>query len=298
MTPEEIIKQTQGNISAPCSVRIPLSLPIQVLSYGTELVTGHTYRHALATRDPVPYISFQYTLDGCGAFYQHGKQYDLPPGSAFITRHPAPCIYEQHPDSDLYHLLFVDVRGEGAMSLGDQIIEHYGNVITLSNGSKSIRMLCQHINELRASNAPFDFYGESLFMYDFLLTLWREISPKGNQETEQIPEAIERATEYLEKHLANPLLDVSDLAKVANFSRCYFTRLFQKFYGTSPRKYLLARRLNAAMQILINDKGYHLKEVIEQCGFTSETYFCHAFRKMYKEAPGDVRKRFFSDKSK
>lgn len=291
MTPEEIIMQTQNRISAPCNVRVPLNLPIQVLTYGTDLVTDHSYHHALATRDPFPYISFQYTLAGCGAFYQHGKQYALPPGYAFLTGHPVPCVYEQHPDYDSYHLLFVSMRGEGAMSLGKQIIKHHGNVIKLPPNSMAIRTLCQHINDLRARKASFDFYAESLFMYNFFLMLWRELSPEENLDAEQAPEALERATEYLEKHLSNPLLDVSDLAKEAKYSRCYFTRLFQKFYGTSPRKYLLARRLNTAMQMLINDKECHLKEIIEQCGFTSETYFCQAFRKMYKETPTSVRKR-------
>ena len=228
-TAEEILKQTHGNISTGV-IGTRLSLPYEALCYGSNLVTDHTYRYTLATRDPVPFAIFQYTMDGCASFHHGRKDHDIPPGCAFITRTPSPCVYQQHPDYDSYHFVFFPMGGEGALALIDKIIERHGNVLTLPRGSKLIDLLCKHINDLRVKGEEqFDAYEESIFAYKFLVTLWRELSPEKNLITEEIPESLVRVAKYIEKHLSNPLLDVSDMAKEAKLSKWYFTRLFQKF---------------------------------------------------------------------
>ncbi|MCQ2397255.1 MAG: AraC family transcriptional regulator, partial [Lentisphaeria bacterium] len=252
--------------------------------------TDHTYHHVLANRDPVTYYIFQYTLDGYGEFIHKGKKNMVQSGTAFLIKSPSPSIYQQHPDYDSYSFVFYTMRGDAAMTILDQIVARHGNIIKIHKNSACIQMLCQHIIALHATAVAIDPYEESLFAYKFVLALLREHTSRSSKASEKIPESIERAIDYMEMHLSNPMLDVSDMAKEAKISRCYFTRLFKKIYGTSPRKYLLSRRLNAAMQMLLNDRECHLKEVIDQCGFTSETYFCYAFRKMYNCSPGTCRK--------
>lgn len=290
MNPEEKTKQTIGEISVPQNMS-HLTLPVQVLCYGSNIVTNHTYRHILAAQNPIPFAIFQYTMDGCGEFIQRGKKSDLPSGSAFLAQSPSPNVCQQHPDYDSYHFVYFQIQGEAAMRIIEQIVKRFGCVLKFSQNSKCISMLCQHINELRANDKPFDVYAESAFAYEFLITLWSEHFSEANLASEQVPESLERAIVYLEKHISNPLLDIADLAKEAKISKCYFTRIFRKFYGTSPRKYLLSRRLDAAMQMLLNNRECLLKDVIEKCGFTTEAYFCYAFRKMYHQTPGALRNR-------
>lgn len=287
-SPEELIKQINGDIIAP-RIRPRLPLPCQPLYYGSNLVTNHTYRHILTARDPLPYIIFQYTLAGHGEFRNHGKKYDLPPGSAFLTQTPSPTFYLQHPNYDFYHFVYLTIRGEAAMSMAKQIIMRHGNILTFSPNSRSVSMLCQHINELRASDKPFDIYQESIFAYKFLMMLCREHFTESDQGSERMPAPLERATDYIEKHISNPLLDVSDLAREANISKGHLTKLFEKFYFTSPSKYILTRRLSVAAQMLVDYKDLYLKEIIDKCGFSSEAYFCYAYRKMYHDSPGTIK---------
>ena len=289
MTPEEKIKQSNGEIPVSQNM-VCLTLPIKVLCYGSNVVTNHSYRHAIATPPSIPSAIFQYTLDGCGEFIQKREKNDLPPGTAILVQTPSSCICQQHPDYASYHFVYFKIQGEAAMQIVEQIVKRFSNVLSFSKNSKCIRMLCQHINQLRASDKPFNVYAESSFAYEFLIALWNEHFSETSPTSEQIPESLERAIAYLEKHLSNPMLDIAALAKEANISKCYFTRLFRKFYGTSPRKYLLSRRLETAMQMLINNRECLLKDVIEKCGFSTEAYFCYAFRRMYRKSPGCIKK--------
>ena len=286
--PEEFIKETNGDIIAP-RIRPRLPLPCQPLWYGSNRVTTHTYRNTLTARDPLPFVIFQYTLDGHGEFRTCGKQHDLPAGSAFLTITPSPTYYLQHPNYDFYHFVYITIGGEAAVSIVQQIIMQHGNILTFSSDSKIVSMLCQHINELRANDKPFDIYKESIFAYNFLMSLCQEYFSEGPQRNERMPDSLARAIEYIERNFSNPLLHVSDLAKAAKISKGHLTKLFSKFYFTSPSKYILSRRLNAAAKMIANCKSLYLKEIIEKCGFSSEAYFCYAYRKMYHDSPGTIK---------
>ena len=204
-----------------------------------------------------------------------------------------------------FRSIFYVIRGETALSLWEKITENHGSMTTKKTPSSSLEMLYAHLEKLHAENswAPMD---ECAFAYRFLLSLLpaQEHVAKPSHVTiptlqppsgdEGIPENLRRATEYVEAHLADTMLNVETIAKVAGLSKFHFIRIFEKAYGISPWKYLLSQRLFRAAQLMVQDKNMPLKLIIQQCGFASETYFCRAFRKTYHRSPGS-HKRLLSN---
>jgi len=243
---------------------------------------------------------FQFIVSGSADFVYQGTRHHVSQGEAFLSC--SPSSWECIPSSSGYRSLVYLMRGEGALSLGGQLLEQYGAVIAVAQGSKSLEMLEAHYRKLRCSES-LDMLEESLFGYRFLLSLYREVAPatssapvpafapvKEEKPAAGIPENLRRATDYVEEHLADTLLNVETIAKVAGFSKYHFIRTFEKAFGMSPWKYLLARRLFHAAQLLAQDKSLPIKAIIQQCGFTSETYFCRVFRKTYQRSPGSHRR--------
>lgn len=292
MTPEEITRQTHGDISLPDSeVATKLQLPCHVWGFGSDCVTEHTYSHVMTNQEVVDRVIFQYTFEGCAEIILNGKRYDTPQGKAFLAMAPSAGVYQQHPDAALYDFVFIVIGGDVAISLAKRIIQRNGPVLTLSHNSRALRMLCEHLNQRRKVGMDMvDFYAESVFGYDFLITLLKEQSRKPAAVPDKIPEVLETIAVYIEKHLGNGALNVEMLAEMAGFSRFHFARLFKKYYGLSPKKYLVARRIYRAMQLLMEEPGLPFKAVIMQCGFSSESYFCNAFRKLYHDSPGNLLK--------
>ncbi len=95
---------------------------------------------------------------------------------------------------------------------------------------------------------------------------------------------------YLREHLADPDLRNADLARAANVSEVYFRKLFTRRHGVSPRRYILAARLENAKRRLAGSRE-SVGEIAAACGFSDIFHFCRAFRDAVGCTPGEYRKR-------
>lgn len=92
---------------------------------------------------------------------------------------------------------------------------------------------------------------------------------------------------YIQEHL-NEKLPVARLAEVACVSPGHFHQLFREETGKTPGSYLLQARLERARELLTQTR-LPLELIAGQVGFSSQSALTHAFRRIYKETPGQVR---------
>lgn len=90
----------------------------------------------------------------------------------------------------------------------------------------------------------------------------------------------------LEKELANPNLDISQLANSLNMSRSSFYRKFLILTSISPVSYIRKYRINKSIELMATGK-YSLAEISEMSGFSSPSYFSTAFRQEQNISPTD-----------
>ena len=57
------------------------------------------------------------------------------------------------------------------------------------------------------------------------------------------------------------------------------------------QKYIQSLRLEAAVNMLINEEKIKIKDISFSCGFSSPCYFIKVFREKYGCTPEDFRKR-------
>lgn len=101
------------------------------------------------------------------------------------------------------------------------------------------------------------------------------------------------ALRYLADNFSDSTLTNKDLADICNISEVYFRKLFIKFYGTTPKQYLIDIRLNRAQQLLA--EGFlPVCDIAEACGFTNQYHFCRLFKDKLGLTPTDYRKRYLS----
>lgn len=80
---------------------------------------------------------------------------------------------------------------------------------------------------------------------------------------------------------------VDDLASGIGMSRTAFTQRFKKLVGFSPLDYLLRWRMTVAGSALRN--GVSLTKVADQVGYSSDTAFNSAFKRIIGQSPGRYR---------
>lgn len=95
---------------------------------------------------------------------------------------------------------------------------------------------------------------------------------------------------YIEEHLASPGLGAAQVAAAIGLSERQLSRVFAA-NGTSVPRHILSRRLRLAYSLLASGaaRDHTVADIAAQCGFTSVTYFSHAFRAEFGQRASDIR---------
>jgi transcriptional regulator GlxA family with amidase domain len=88
-------------------------------------------------------------------------------------------------------------------------------------------------------------------------------------------------------------LTVDELARQARMSRRNFTRRFEEVTGTSPARWVLARRLDESRRLL-ETTDWPVARISSACGFNSAVTFRQNFVAAYTTTPTAYRHRFSS----
>jgi len=103
------------------------------------------------------------------------------------------------------------------------------------------------------------------------------------------PKVLLRATERLRSD-SDADVSLAALASDAGLSRFHFCRAFKESTGLSPHAWLRQYRLEQAMNML-RDTDTSVVSVAAALGYSSQTAFAAAFRKLTGETPSDWRRR-------
>jgi len=96
-----------------------------------------------------------------------------------------------------------------------------------------------------------------------------------------------RVQTFVDAHLAADFT-VNDLADAVDLSPSSLERRFRAEMGTTPWRYVLARRIDAAKQLLeTNDRS--LAAIAFDTGFYDQPHFSRAFKRLEGQPPGAYR---------
>lgn len=94
---------------------------------------------------------------------------------------------------------------------------------------------------------------------------------------DDLTKQIKAAKLYIDKHFSEDI-NLDKIAGKALVSKFHFIRLFKKYYGRTPNKYLQEIRIEKAKKFL--EKGHPIDDVCNSIGFTSKTSFISLFKRM------------------
>lgn len=102
--------------------------------------------------------------------------------------------------------------------------------------------------------------------------------------------SVENAMTFINNNLDKKLV-LEDIAKVAGFSRTYFSSLFSQLNGLSPWEYITIKRIEKSKQLL-KSTDVSIIEIAELCGFSNISNFNRIFQRSVGTTPGKYRKSF------
>ncbi len=217
------------------------------------------------------------------------------------------CLDGQDVELKRGQIVFV---GGGAYYIGKQDISNPPVIIPVRFGfyenytGKQLEpfscSLCYTYNSPNAESLEFLFtelirlysMGEDSFAAANISSLLHTLLCRTLYEAEQNinykPESnLEKVHEWIRTH---PLerTGIDELAKKAGISRKYFTTIFKRRYGVSPKKYQVQQRMNYA-KYLLKESDISVKEAAVQTGYTDQYIFSKQFKSIIGSAPSKIR---------
>lgn len=190
--------------------------------------------------------------------------------------------YSADGDTDV---LWIHFDGVNARAYYELIIGKLGNTFSLRNPSHVVSRM-EQINQMSHDAKGFSEVRMAKYITDVLTEFAAEQEPGAPARQSQ---AVEDAIAYISAHLGDPLT-VEELAARAYVSEYHFIRVFKKVTGITPHAYIVDARIHAAKYLLVNGDE-PLKRICEQCGFSSTSVFCAAFRRKVGVPPLEYRVR-------
>jgi AraC-like DNA-binding protein len=92
-----------------------------------------------------------------------------------------------------------------------------------------------------------------------------------------------RVTEHVEANLSRRI-PVQELARLLALSASHFCRAFKRTFGTSPRNYVLRRRIEVAQGLMLTTSE-PLCSIAVRCGMCDQPHFTRSFHRIVGETP-------------
>ncbi|MFL0250984.1 response regulator [Clostridium neuense] len=107
----------------------------------------------------------------------------------------------------------------------------------------------------------------------------------------------ENLSQLLENYLLNNYATITSITEVSQkfgFTNEYLSKIFKKYTGVTPLKYITRIRINEAKQLLINQPDLEIKEIGELIGYKDAFYFSRVFKSNVGVYPSDYRMKHLS----
>jgi AraC family transcriptional regulator len=99
---------------------------------------------------------------------------------------------------------------------------------------------------------------------------------------------IDQVIQYIESNLSNKI-SLTEVANVSHFSVYHFHRIFTGIIGETVNDYIVRRRLERAINLLIFKTELSITRVALESGFSSSANFSKAVKLHFGFSPSEIR---------
>jgi AraC-like DNA-binding protein len=221
---------------------------------------------------------------GGTAYLVDGESYPLHKNTLVFTRPSQPHFIQTDASFsyDRYNILFPrEILPEDVLAkIPDNLhtINMQDNQITIQLFDK-MDYYCRHLD-----NKELCVVIQSLIQEIIIGILIQVRTANGHIACEKHP-VIEKAINYIDNNLL-AIQNVEELCGELAVSKSYLYQLFISDLHTTPKKYIMQRRLNMARREMLS--GAKATAVYMQCGFEDYSAFYRAYKKYFGYAPNQT----------
>lgn len=211
-----------------------------------------------------------FVVSGFGIYRIHDREYSISPGEMFVIP-PFEETYYEADASSPWSYIWIGFTTDSPLPLKLDDVIRCPEALALFNEMKR----CSDLSN-----------GRSAFLSARIWDLFALLLGKENHSADYIEKALDCIhSEYAEG------ITVDEIACRLSLDRSYFSALFKKKVGVSPKQYLLNYRMSVAASLML-DNGKSVTVAALSVGYTDIFNFSKMFKKHYGLSPSEyIRKK-------
>lgn len=249
---------------------------LSILEVGRQACPpGHAWSLYLLDRTVIHFIE-----SGKGTFVCDGKTYRLKKGDAFYIPTHTRGSYKAD-ETEPWRYTWIYFKGES----GDKFYEDLGLTKKTPIYTSSD---CETVNEAIEQLERQSVSGGGYAVMSGLYSVLHAMATHNNTATGKKKSGEEYIT-ACRKYIASKSCEkvsVNDLCRLVKIDRTYLYRLFQAYYKTGPKEYILKTKLETAKQLL-TESPLSVSEVARMVGYEDPFAFSKQFKQHFGISPRD-----------
>ena len=183
------------------------------------------------------------------------------------------------------------IRIVGREPIGSRLI--LNDTVTIKDFDAFLSILRGAIDEYQ-SEQPLNRVMSSLSVTKLLTLLARQqlidyAKPLTVADEDYLPTSLENALKYIKAHY-NEKITVPELCAVSNITPQHLIRLFNRYLGNTPIKYVNHAKILSAIEMLRSTE-LSIKEISYELGFDNPNYFSRIFSREVGMSPMEKREQ-------
>ena len=223
---------------------------------------------------------FEYVYSGKGYIECEGIKYSVGAGDFYFLNNNTSHIYYSDHD-DPYRKIWVNVRG----TLITKLLEAYSITAPVVVLPLDAKEPLEEIGRIFKEDCELDSKLErtSLLLHRIIYMMDKAL--RKEETNIDLPQKLKMYIDNSE----NFSLTVEQLAEKFHLNSNYTTSVFKRKFGTTPKQYMLERKMTHAKQLLAN-KNCEIKEIAATLSFSSVYHFSNTFKRLTGQTPSEFRR--------
>lgn len=238
---------------------------------------GKTYRNipCYQLRMDSPIGCAQYVISGSGIIICNQNIYTVQEGDTFLLPEKTNQIYYSNPDNQ-FERIWINFKGELAQTLLD--IYNLNDTIVFKNVN-TLDIFTEIHEKCKTLSNPTEYKNQTSQLFLKLIQFLAD----NKQTTTQTTNDIEQIRLYIDFNITENL-KISDIAQNFSFSQEHIIRVFKKYYGITPHRYILESKIRLAM-IMLKMTDMRIDEISEKLSFSDSHHFSTQFKRLVGYKP-------------
>ncbi len=259
------------------------SLPFDIEACGQTIPNAAYYMERIRDGRGDECVSvFEYVISGRGYIECEGKKYTVEAGDFYyLDRHHS---HKYYPDSaEPFSKIWINVRGRFPEAILDLYSVSEPVVIEKLDVYAVFKSIAEQVGVINEENRDEVFSNVAVLLTGIMIKV-------GNKtRTKKLNCGLPYQIKAIIDNSANFDITLEQIEKKLYLSKSYIIHLFSKEFGTTPKQYIMQKRI-AAAKVLLRGSRSELSDISEQLGFSSVQHFSSSFKKYTAQTPDSYRR--------